>query len=46
MLVDLSGIGKSPYAGIMPSAASRKTEESVVAEPHMLQDERVSLEII
>ena len=42
MLVDLHGITKSPYAGIMLINTTRKVEESFVAEPHLLQDGRVS----
>ena len=38
MLVDMRGIGKSPYAGSMPIATTRMVEESFVAEPHLLQD--------
>ena len=44
--MDLRGIGKPPYAGIMPIATTRKVEESFIAEPHLLQDGRVSLEMI
>ena len=33
VLVDLDGIAKSPYVGIMPINTSRKVEESFVAEP-------------
>ena len=46
MLVDLHGIAKSPYAGIMPINMTRKVEESFIAEPHLLQDGRVSPETI
>ena len=46
MLVDLRGSAKSPYVGIMPISTTRKVEESFVAKPHLLQDERVSLEMI
>ena len=46
MLVDLHWIAKSPYADIMPIITTRKVEESVIAELHLLQDGRVSLEMI
>ena len=44
--MDLHRIAKSPYAGIMLINTTRKVEESFVAEPHLLQDGRVSLEMI
>ena len=46
MLVDLRGIGKPPFASVTLIATTRKVEESFVAEPHLLQDEGLSLEII